>query len=269
MISSCLMANRSQATTLLTFESWVTKWEWYIYARDQRHWVPYLLVDRSLCEEPFFDAFARSPAERQPVISGICRVRKNFEVGDKFIYRTRVDPRVRESLRLYPATRYMAVAAMVVTEVSKSHEDASLRFLPRRYVVAPVLTAYPPNLVHASAPATAVDRRSCIVFKAREQGSAITPGERRPLTPVRSTEEDRRSTYSGYHDRMLKRRLRAALCKMEVVNGCEALVLDPLSAPVLTADEYGRESGNGLLLPEELAAPLRGRIAAAGGAVLR
>ncbi len=151
---------------MLTFESWVTKWEWYAYAREHRDFVPHFLIDRSLCEEPFFDAFAPSPAARQPVISGVCRVRKNFEIGEKFIYRTKIDARVAENLHLPPTTRYLAVAAMMVREVVGSHDAASRFFQPRRYVVAPEITPYPPNLVHALAPIAAVDRRACIVFKA-------------------------------------------------------------------------------------------------------
>lgn len=250
---------------MLTFESWVTKWEWYDYAAKNRDLVPYLLIDRSLCEEPFFDAFAPSPADRQPVISGLCRVRKNFEIGQKFIYRTKIDDRVAEDLRLPLRTRYLAVASMVVKEVAESHDKASRLFAPRRYVVAPGITPYPPNLVQSLAPIAAVDRRACIVFKARDPGSsAIAPSERKPLTPVRSTEQDRQSTYAGYHDRMQQRKLRAALCRIEVVDRREALVLDPARAVALMADDYGVESGNGLLVPEELAAHLRNRIAAAG-----
>jgi hypothetical protein len=60
--------------------------------------------------------------------------------------------------------------------------------------------------------------------------------------------------------------LHAALCRIEIVNGREALAFDPARAPVLPPDECGqwRESGNGRRIPEEFAAVLRGRIAAAG-----
>ena len=62
---------------------------------------------------------------------------------------------------------------------------------------------------------------------------------------------------------MRQRTLRAALCQIEVVDRREALVLDPARAVALTADDYGVESGNGLIVPEEPAAQLRNRIAAA------
>jgi len=72
-------------TRFLTYYSWVSEWPWYEYAQYHPECVPSLLIDRALCEEPFLDVFAASPAERQPVISGVCRCRKP-KVGDRFVY---------------------------------------------------------------------------------------------------------------------------------------------------------------------------------------
>jgi hypothetical protein len=256
-----------QTTSFLTYESWVTKWPWYDYARHHRECVPNLLIDRALCEEPFLDAFATSPAERQPLISGVCRCLKP-KVGDRFIYRTRIDPLVANQLGIVQLPPlYFVVAALRVENVHESHEAASCHFTPRQYVVAPNPTPYPPNLVHASEPVAAVCRESCIVFRASTQGlSAIDPEKRTPLVPSQSSESDRLNTYHGYRKRMQERNLHAALCRFEIVKTREALALDPAHAPILSADEceQWKESGNGRRIPEEFAASLRDRIAAAG-----
>src|SRR5262249_32551408 len=154
---------------------------------------------------------------RQPVISGVCRGRKNFEIGNRFIYRTKIDPRVgREFGHDNRSTIYFVVAALRVINVFDSHEQASRSFKPRRYVTAPALTPYPPNLVHAAQPVAAVHRESCILFRTDAANvSAITLGQRRPLTPHESGEADRINTYNGYRDRMRSRNLRAALCQVE------------------------------------------------------
>ena len=256
-----------QTTSFLTYQSWVSEWPWYDYAQHHPESVPNLLIDRALCEEPFLDVFAASPAERQPVISGVCRCRKP-KVGDRFIYRTRIDPLVAKRFgigQLPPL--YFVVAAMRVEKVYRSHEAASCHFTPRQYVTAPNPTPYPPNLVHALEPVAAVCRESCIVFRAgTPDSSAIDPEKRTPLVPSESTESDRQNTYRGYRERMLKCKLHAALCRIEIVKGREALALDPAGAPVLSADECGkwREFRNGLRILEESAADLRSRIAAAG-----
>jgi hypothetical protein len=154
---------------------------------------------------------------------------------------------------------------MRVERVFESHEAASNHFVLRRYVTAPNPTPYPPNLVHALEPVAAVCRESCIVFRATGS-SAIDPEKRTPLAPSESTEADRGNTYQGYRGRMQERKLHAALCRIEIVEGREALALDPACAPLLRADECEEwgESGNGRSIPEELAADLRGRIAAVG-----
>lgn len=138
---------------------------------------------------------------------------------------------------------------------------------PRQYVTAPNPTPYPPNLVHALESVAAVRRESCIVFRASTPGlSAIGYGERTPLAPPESTESDRQNTYRDYRKRMQDCKLHAALCRIEIVKGREALALDPARAPVLSANECQewRASGNGRRIAEEFAADLRSRIAEAG-----
>jgi hypothetical protein len=73
----------ARRTKLLTFESWVTRATWYDYALAYPEMIPFPLIDRSPCQDPFFDPFA-APQDRRPVISGLCRGRamRNFRVGD-------------------------------------------------------------------------------------------------------------------------------------------------------------------------------------------
>ena len=255
-----------ELTCLLTYQSWVTEWRWYDYARRHPHCVPNLLIDRALCEEPFLDAFAATPAERQPGISGVCRCRKPKE-GARFIYRTRIDPHVAEALGVPQLQPYFVVAALRVEKVYESHEAASRHFTPRRYVAAPNPTPYPPNLVFAPEPVATVRRESCIVFRAIPEDSlTIDPEKRKPLLPSESSECNLRSTYQGYRARVSSRRLQAAICRIEIVNDREALALDPASAPRLSVEEckMWREVGNGRRLSEKSAEDLRGRIAEVG-----
>jgi hypothetical protein len=77
---------------VLTFESWVTENEWFRYAKSHPIEIPYLLTDRSQCQDPFFDLFAPSARDRRPMITGLCRCFKNFTVGDRYVYVTRLCP---------------------------------------------------------------------------------------------------------------------------------------------------------------------------------
>src|SRR5689334_3199776 len=109
-------------TKLLTFESWVTRAEWYAYARANPERVPYLLVDRSPCHDPFFDHYAPSPQDRRPLISGLCRCLKNFQPGDRFLYVTKIDPKLGREFGIRIGSgrpHYFGVAALVVRRVWK------------------------------------------------------------------------------------------------------------------------------------------------------
>ena len=219
-------------TKLITFESWVTRWDWYLYAQKNPHLVPILLVDRSPCCDPFFDPYAPSPKERRPLISGLCRRLKNFDQGDRFIYITRVDPKVyrcfgHELPDRQP--RYFGVAALIVDKVWESHSLAAESFHPRRYVVNPFPTSYPPNLAHHCQPVAAVTRKSCIVYD----------NKRNAYTPLKSSDNLWRHQYNTYCKRQKKSSLRVAECRIEHVEGMEALKLTSQESPVFTTTDWG------------------------------
>jgi hypothetical protein len=153
-------------TKLLTFQTWVTDARWYDYAVAHPNLVPFPLIDRSPCQDPFFDPLAE-PQQRRPVISGLCRGRamKNLTAGDRFIYITRIASRVADDLGLAAGRGhlYFAVAALRVVTVWPSHQQAAAHLTPRRYVAMPELTPYPPNLAFEHhPPATAACECSVI-----------------------------------------------------------------------------------------------------------
>lgn len=249
-------------TKVLIFQSFVTEYDYYRYANSYPAEVPFPLVDRSPCLDPFFDPYA-TPGDRQPVVSGLCRTFKNFREGDRFLYLTRIDRRVYKELMRHdpslaidpatPGTRYFGVAALRVIWAFDSHADAATDFGPRRYMVAPTPTPYPPNLAHELYPKGAVARTSCIVHDAKKQAH----------TPLESTEEMYRWQIRAYHQRQVDKGLRAALCEVEMEDGKEALRLDPASAPVFTrADWEYQPVGRGVFFVSEgIATSLRTRIA--------
>jgi hypothetical protein len=200
---------------VLTFESWVTESEWLRYASAHPSEIPYLLSDRSQCQDPFFDLFAPSARDRQPMITGLCRCLRNFNVGDRYVYVTRLCSEAARQRGLNPkhSPWYLGVASMIVTKVEGSHERAACHFSPRRYVAVPTGTPYPPGLAHNAEPIAAVSRDSCIVHtEFKTCGSA--PKEV-ALTPSQSTQEQWRKQYSDYHQRQTDKQLRAAFCKFE------------------------------------------------------
>jgi len=216
---------------LLTFQTWVTRWDWYSYAKGHRERVPHVLTDRSPCPDPFFDPFAPME-ERRPLISGLCRGLKSFAPGDLYIYITAIDPKVYAALGLGPLDwrkRYLGVAALRVRRVWESHAEAAATFDPRRYVVDPDCTPYPPNLAHDPRGPAAVARSSCIVHVGT-----------RPYTPDHSDDRMWRGQYLSYHrDRQRDRKLRVAECVVERVGGREALRLVADEAPILTPADWG------------------------------
>src|ERR1035437_279947 len=222
-------------TKLLTFQSWVTHWDWYQYAVQHPVLVPHLLIDRSPCQDPFFDLQAARAEERRPLITGLCRKLRNFAVGDQFIYVTRVDPDVCNDLgiRFDESTiPYLGVAALVVKHVWPSHGASASSFKPRRYVACPEVTPYPPNLAHTDGPIAAAARESSIVHL-----------NHKSFTPECSTADMWRRQYVEYYERQLGtprdagRVLRAAECRFETIDGNEAIQVSPLSAPVITVDD--------------------------------
>ncbi|HUZ02525.1 MAG TPA: hypothetical protein VMU89_19430 [Thermomicrobiaceae bacterium] len=249
-------AEGSERTKLLTFESWVSRWEWFEYARANPEHVPILLVDRSPCQDPFFDPYARSHGDRRPLITGLCRLRKNFRVGERFIYLTRIDPRVSQALGIYlnlKGSSYLGVAALEVVSVWPSHAAAALSFSSRRYVVEPMDTPYPPNLAFDHEPVAAAVAASCIVHDARN----------RAYTPSTARDGMWKGEYREYRSRQEKHQLRAAECRLEVEDGREALQLDPCWAPVLTSQDWDGQqmNQNGIWIGEEQPVQIWKRIA--------
>jgi hypothetical protein len=220
---------------LLTFESWVTQLSWHDYALAHPELIPFPLTDRSPCQDPFFDPFADS-AHRRPLISGLCRVLKNFQPGDKYIYITRIDPRLagRYGHSALEGPCYFAVAALRVITVWQSHQLASADFTRRQYVTMPVTTPYPPNLAFAGEPIAAAARGCAIVYDERKR--AHLPGN--------ATDTMWRWQYQAYHARERRHHLRAAECRIERVGGRECLQLDPGAAPVITSEWWGGQRMN-------------------------
>jgi hypothetical protein len=121
-----------------------------------------MLVDRSPCSEPFFDPFSEV---KRPLISGLCRGFKNFDVGSLFIYVTKVDPKVLEKIKLnydVKRTQYFGVAALRIKKIHSNHEEASKAYSPSRYVAEPLITQYQPNLAYSREPISAATINSCI-----------------------------------------------------------------------------------------------------------
>jgi hypothetical protein len=225
---------------LLTCETWVTRWQWYTYAIQNPSLVPFLLVDRSPCTDPFLDPFAL-PNERRPLISGLCRCLKNFQREDTFIYVTRIDRRIYGKLGIASANNgpfYLGIAALEVTLLHVTHAVAAQTFTPRRFNVAPSLTPYPPNLAHErNSPAT-VSPQSCIV-------SILDANRRvRHLTPQNATEEEWRQQVRAYHIRQRDKGLGVAECRVKTWQGLEALCLDPKRSPIFTPADWGGDQMN-------------------------
>ena len=244
---------------LLTCQTWVTKWDWFAYAQKHQEQVPFLLVDRSPCTDPFIDPYASSEEERRPIISGLCRCIKNFQKGDTYIYITHVDHRVCRELGIpmeNTKPTYLGIASLTVVKVYESHAEAAKKFTPRRYVVAPALTFYPPNLIHDLHTRVAVLRESCIVSLEHDDRTVH-------YTPDCSTEAQWWEQVKFYHLRQKQRRLPVAECRLQRVGGCDVLQLNPAHAAVFTPADWGGKQMNinGIELQAAQADPLCQRIA--------
>lgn len=255
-----------QRSKVLTFESWVTESEWFRYAKSHSTEIPYLLSDRSQCQDPFFDLFAPSVRDRRPMITGLCRCFRNFNVGDRYVYVTRLCLEAVRERGLDPkgGPWYLGVASMVVTKVESSHERAASHFSPRRYVAVPSETPYPPGLAHNVEPVAAVSRDSCIVHtEFKVCGSA--PKEL-ALTPSQSTPDQWRKQYSDYHQREMDKHLRAAFCKFESIGGREALTTRFEDAPVMSSKDWEdrTQQVSGLVIQNTTGQQLAARIARSG-----
>src|ERR1700683_1531454 len=249
-------AANERETRLLTFQSWTLHVGWYEYALANPAMVPFILIDRSPCQDPFFDPFA-DPQQRRPVISGLCRARymRNFQLGDRYIYIARIAPGVLRRLGLDNSgdPLYFGVAALRVTHVWESHELAAAEFAPRQYVAIPAPTPYPPNLAFDNQPVAAAARVCSIVLDDREG----------PHLPDDADDRMWMRNYLRYRTRQIRSRLRAAECEFEVVDGSRCLQLLPSQAPVITPGCWGGEQMNqlGIRIPEPTAQRFRAAIA--------
>jgi hypothetical protein len=255
-----------QQSKVLTFESWVTESEWFRYAKAHPTEIPKMLSDRSQCQDPFFDLFAPSARDRQPMITGLCRCFRNFNLGDRYVYVTRLcgEAALERGLGPQGGPWYLGVASMIVMKVDSSHERAASHFSTRRYVAVPSETPYPPGLAHNAEPVAAASRDSCIVHTEFEVcGSA--PKEL-ALTPSQSTPDQWRKQYSDYHRRQVDKKLRAAFCKFEVIDGREALATRFENAPVMSRADWEDKTQNvtGRIIQNSTGKQLATRIAEHG-----
>lgn len=213
---------------ITTFESWVTRADWYEYAAGHPQFVPHPLVDRSQCTDPFLDQL-RPIESARPLLTGICRRRVNYPPDGSIIYVTRVDRRVLSRLeREAPSSRgsvYFFVAALSTYQIHTSHSAAAATFAPNLYGPASSQTAFPPNLAHASYPG-GYPLESCITHDV-----SVTPAAAH--TPDSATAYMHKRHYNQY--RLRARGLPVAECRF--IEGLR--FLDLRTAPLLSPAAWG------------------------------
>jgi hypothetical protein len=141
---------------------------------------------------------------------------------------------------------------------------ASREFHPRRYVVAPSETPYPPGLAHDVNPVAAVSRESCIIHTASD--SCGSSSAEVALTPDKATYQQWLKEYAAYHTRQATKRLGAAFCRFEIVTEREALAPNLGTAPVLSRADWEDHqlNVNGCVVREETGDVLARQIAEHG-----
>jgi hypothetical protein len=112
------------------------------------------------------------------------------------------------------------VAALRVTQVWDSHQQAAANFGPRRYVASPPVTPYPPNLAFEPHPVAVAARECSITFDDDDKWHL----------PDDATDRMWARHYLAYRTRQVRSRLRAAECVVEKEDGLDCLQLDPRSA---------------------------------------
>jgi len=153
---------------------------------------------------------------------------------------------------------YFAVAALRVKRVWQDHQEAAGTFTPRQYVALPTPTPYPPNLAFSRHP-EAADAMVCYITfdKDAEPVRAHLPGT--------VTDKMRNKHYLAYLQRQISKRLRAAECEFETVDGHQCLQLMPAGAPVIAPDWWDDDKPmnvDGVDLSDAQAEPFRNAIAA-------
>jgi hypothetical protein len=263
--------NHEKNSRLVTFQTWVYKRDWYEYSKLNSKYIPFVLVDRSPCQDPFFDQFQK-PSKRNPVISGICRCWKNFKKGQVFVYLAPLDRRVAKDLKREipnPGRVYLGVAAMRVVDVKESHDDAISSFKQNQYVAFPKETSHPPNIIGTNEDGyeTAACRESSILWRK----SLTRTGNKKDVsyTPCQSRSNRAlwESNIKDYKRKAKEKKLKVAICEFLTFKGRQSLCLNPRKAPIIQREDWGKDvqmSRICLLVDDEIAIKLAKRIAEAG-----
>lgn len=212
------MVNQPRFARVLTFESWVSTDDSWKYAESHPDLVPRALrlTDRSPCMEPFFDHLNRNRG--LGFISGLCRLRKNFELGQQFLYVTRVNEKVLKLLGKSANEPYFAVAMLEVVAVHASHQDAAEKCQQGFYVCEGKETAYPPNLIPTNSSDQCVPADRCICHDNRTNKTYTLDN-----IPNGLYEQQVRN----YYNRQVGHKLRVAECSVK------ALSTDTQQAPLI------------------------------------
>jgi len=259
--------NHEKNSRIVTFQTWVYRQDWHEYSKHNSKYIPFVLVDRSPCEDPFFDQFQKA-SKRKPVISGICRCWKNFKKGQVFVYLAPLDRKVAKDLKREipkPRIAYLGVAAMRVVDVIDNHDDALSLFQRRQYVAIPKETPHPPNIIgtNEDGDAAAACRESSILWR------KISKTKHVPYTPCqrRSNRALWESNIKDYKRKANEKKLKVAICEFLTFKGRQALCLNPRKAPIIQREDWVKDvpmSRICLLVDDEIAIKLAKRIAKVG-----
>lgn len=273
---------------ILTCETWVKEKSWFEYATSKEQGklvVPYVLADRSMCQDPFLDPYEQCIESAIPVISGCCRYLSNsLEVGDILIYIANINKNVammitksdtvpsslKENLNNNKIKAiYFGVALLRVKEIISSHQEAAKKFTKRKYIDMQKLTTHPPNLSHCPTSCAAVPIKSSITYTEKENKQEIV--QYVSVDPGNATKDQYNKNYSWYHARQkpgeskkrAKDGLKVALCEFVIknpINGfknpcCPRHLNITKTTPVITSEDLDGRKVNvsGLTLnPEQL-----------------
>lgn len=238
---------------LLTCETWVSRNDFYAYTTANASKFPNLLIDRSMCQDPFLDQY--QPVNKaKAIISGLCRGLSNkLSKNDTIKYVTKVPNLVlkkiyggQQKVLQQVSTRndwYFGVAILRVDDIVDSHLLASNKYTtPRQFVHNPSVTPYPPNLAHNPTPVAAADISESVSYV----GSCRYIGSN-------STCIDYNHNYHFYHRRqscMYKGGLKVAECVFVQrnafggTNPSNPRPLNPANAPLLNSSDWGNTKMN-------------------------
>ncbi|MEK4486918.1 hypothetical protein MHH81_15320 [Psychrobacillus sp. FSL H8-0484] len=218
-------------TICLTFESWYSKYEWYEYSNKNKYLEIPMLTDRSPCSDPFFDIYSNN---KRPLLSGLCRAKKHYTIGDRYVYITKINKRICKEkgfIKNPSEIHYCLVASLIVKKTFDSHELAAESFKKSKFTVHPEETNHPPNLITSDLPECAISKDYCIVVSKAKKG-------KQQLAPDKATIEDWKYQYHLYDNRKKKKNLRVAECEYEILkNGKYALIQNLNKKHIITESE--------------------------------